>query len=307
MALAKWRLKQLSMLPFACSAFTEDLYERLTAVHLGTQGGMSRKWCYWFREHVVLSRRYGRFGFSGKRIWLFEPGWSLAPVILSRLITTNDILVTEEFSRLSDRYVPLALEETDKVASSIMRSAAASAADPALLKTVASSTSAGQILKICRARYCVSAVRDFDLIDSGSFDACFSMGRLEHFDRKGLSRVLTQMRRILSPGGIASHIVDHRDHFWHFDKSIHCFHHLSFSDKRWNALAKGRHMYRNRLLERDYIRLFQDHGFEVLAAVHNLHRSDADGLDPGTLWGRFAELEPGDLEAAVTHFVVRRS
>lgn len=307
MALPKWRLKHLSMAPFAFSRYTEDLYERLTAVHLGTQEGMSRKWCYWFREHIVLSRRYGKVGFSGKRIWLFEPGWSLAPVILSRLITADEILVTEDFPRLADRYVPAALAETGKIAPSIMRSVAAPAAGSSSLNELRGETSADRILDLCRARYFVGGIKDLDLIESGSTDACFSMGRLEHFDRDGLSRLLAQMHRILSPGGIASHIVDHRDHFWHFDKSIHCFHHLTFSDKQWNALSRGRHVYRNRLLEGDYLRLFQDSGFEVLAAIHDLHRRDAEGVDPGTLWGRFAELGSEDLEGAVTHFVVRRT
>ena len=305
--LQKWRLKHLAMSPFALSRYTEDLYERLTAVHMGTQEGMSRKWCYWFREHVVLSRRYGRFSFSGKRIWLMEPGWSLAPVILSRLITSNDILITEDFPRLADRYTSTALEETGRVASAIMRSATSPAAPSSLLDNLEGEASAERILDLCRARYLVGGVGDLDRVDSGSYDVCISMGRLEHFDRDGLSCLLAQMRRILPPGGVASHIVDHRDHFWHFDKSIHCFHHLTFSERRWNALARGRHLYRNRLLERDYIRLFQESGFEVLAAVHDLHRRDTEGVDPGTLWGRFAGLEPEDLEAAVTHFVVRRT
>jgi hypothetical protein len=65
-------------------------------------------------------------------------------------------------------------------------------------------------------------------------------------------------------------------------------------------------MYRNRLLEGDYIRMFEAQGFEVLAAVHHLHREDAAGVSPSSLWGRFSELSPADLEAAVTHFVVRR-
>ena len=132
------------------------------------------------------------------------------------------------------------------------------------------------------------------------------MGRLEHFDTEDLTFLMSQMFRILAPGGIASHIVDHRDHFWHYDKSIHCFHHLTYSDTEWASVAKGRHMYRNRLLEGDYARMFEEQGFEVLAAVHHLHRDDASGVDPGSLWGRYSELSPKELEAAVTHFVVRR-
>ena len=113
------------------------------------------------------------------------------------------------------------------------------------------------------------------------------------------------MRRVLVPGGLGSHIVDHRDHYWHYDKSIHCFHHLTFSDKDWAALCKGRKLYRNRLLEPDYVREFERAGFEVLAAIHELHRRDAEGIDPKSFWGPFKALTRDDLQAAVTHFVVR--
>jgi len=81
MALSKWRLKHLGMAPFERTAAGAGLYEWLTAVGLGTQSGMSAKWCYWFREHVVLCRRSGGASFADGRIWLFEPGWSLAPVV----------------------------------------------------------------------------------------------------------------------------------------------------------------------------------------------------------------------------------
>jgi len=303
----RWRLKRMLMVPFALTRFGEDAYEWLTAVLLGTQKGMSLKWCYWFREHVVLCRRYGRIDFSEKRLWLFEPGWSLAPVILSRLITTQDLLVTEDFSRLAGRYVESALHEVGRVAETTRRSAGAGNSTPSLPDTLKEAASPQKILELCQARYHLGDLLSLDRIEAASSDVCFSMGRLEHFDRDHLSYLLTQMHRILAPGAISSHIVDHRDHFWHFDKSIHCFHHLTFSDSAWDSIARGRHLYRNRLLERDYIRLFEEQGFEVLAALHHLHRHDADGLEPQSLWGRFAELSPEDLEAAVSHFVVRRA
>ena len=57
----------------------------------------------------------------------------------------------------------------------------------------------------------------------------------------------------------------------------------------------------------DYIELFHRSGFEVLAAVHDLHRNDAEGVDPATFHAPFSELSRRDLEAAVSHFVVRRA
>jgi cyclopropane fatty-acyl-phospholipid synthase-like methyltransferase len=134
-----------------------------------------------------------------------------------------------------------------------------------------------------------------------------SMGRLEHLSQSDLGYLFAQMRRILVPGGLGSHIVDHRDHYWHYDKTIHCFNHLTFSDSKWEALCKGRKSYRNRLLEPDYLRMFEHAGFEVLAAIHDLHRADAEQVDPKTLWGRYSDLTEEDLQAAVSHLIVRNA
>lgn len=302
----RWRRKHLLMYPFSHNRFSENLYEWLTAVALGTQKGMSRKWCYWFREHILLSRRYTKVKFPDKKIWLFEPGWSLAPVILSYLATNRGPLVTENYNRQARRYILPALKEVQEAAPIICQSAAAPDLNLELLNNIEGTTSTQKIIEICRAQYMVGDMHNLKTIPSESADICFSMGRLEHFNERELRNLMQQMARILAFNGIGSHIVDHRDHFWHYDKSIHCFHHLTFSDQEWSALAKGRHLYRNRLLESDYIRLFNETGFEVLGCIHELHRQDAKDVEPTTLWGPYAKLSTRDLEAAVSHFIVRR-
>jgi len=302
----KWRKKHLLMYPFALTRFGENLYEWLTASALGTQLGMSRKWCYWFREHVLLCRRYAHATFPGKRIWLFEPGWSLAPVILSRIVTGRDTMITESHPRIATRYIAPALEEVNQAAPVLCKSAGASAENLDFLRSINKKMTPHQILDTCQARYIYEDLTGLKRIETESVDLCFSMGRLEHFTLPELDHLFCEMSRILVPGGIGSHIVDHRDHFWHYDKSIHCFNHLTFTDQGWSALVRGRHLFRNRLLEPDYINLFKKSGNEVLAAVHELHRHDADGIDPRTFWGHYAELTSQDLEAAVSHFIVKK-
>lgn len=305
MVVSKWRLKQLWMYPFMRTQKGADLYEWLTAIGLGTQRGMSRKWCYWFREHVVICRRFGRTRFPGSRIWLFQPGWSLAPALIAKMATGRGPLITEDRSRLAKRYLPIAVEEVAKVADQLRASAKAGGVECNLLDRARLANTPNDALTLCDAEYRVANLRKLESIPSSSADVCFSMGRLEHFSPSDLESLFQQMHRILVPGGLGSHIVDHRDHYWHYDKSIHCFHHLTFSDERWEALCKGRKSYRNRLMEPDYVERFERNGFEVLAAIHDLHRSDAEGVDPRTFWGRYASLTQDDLHAAVSHFVVR--
>jgi hypothetical protein len=306
-ALVKWRLKQLWMYPFMQTQSGVDLYEWLTAGVLGTQWAMSQKWCYWFREHMVLCRRFGRAEPSGSRIWLFQPGWALAPEFLSKIATGRGALVTEDRRRLASRYLPIAIEEVGKVAERLRASAKADSGRTDLLEQLRHAKSPDEALRSCDAEYRVGDLRALEEIPSESIDICMSMGRLEHFSQSDLGYLFDQMRRVLVPSGLGSHIVDHRDHYWHYDKSIHCFHHLTFSDKQWQRLCKGRKSYRNRLLEPDYIRTFEQAGFEVLAAIHDLHRTDAEQVDPKTLWGPYADLTRRDLEAAVSHFVVRNA
>jgi SAM-dependent methyltransferase len=305
MALNKWRLKQLWMYPFMRTEAGADLYEWLTAIVLGTQSGMSWKWCYWFREHVVLCRRFGRAQFPGRHIWLFQPGWSLAPVFMSKIATGQGALVTEDRRRVATRYLPSAIDEVAKVAEQLCASARTDSGGADLLQRLRQANSADCALRLSDAQYRVGDLHSLEEVPSGSIDICMSMGRLEHFRPTDLEFLFTQIRRVLVPGGLGSHIVDHRDHYWHYDKSIHCFHHLTFSDNEWEALSRGRKAYRNRLLEPDYVNRFEDTGFEVLAAVHDLHRTDAEGVDPKDLWGPYARLTTDDLQAAVSHFVVR--
>lgn len=307
MAPAKWRLKWLWMYPFVRTQTGADVYEWLTAVVLGTQRGLSHKWCSWFQEHLLLCRDLGGADVTGGRVWLFQPGWTLAPVFLSRMATGRGPLVTEDRTRLAARYLPGAIEEAGRVAGELLTAVQADLSESALLEGLRRAESPRQALRACAAEYRVGGLRGLAALRDESADLCLSMGRLEHLSEDDLGHLLREMHRILTPHGVASHIVDHRDHYWHYDKStIHCFHHLTYSDERWERVCGKGKGYRNRLLEPDYLRLFEEGGFEVVADRH-LHSEDAEGIDPTTLWGPFASLSREDLDAVVSHFVVRRT
>ena len=53
---------------------------------------------------------------------------------------------------------------------------------------------------------------------SGSIDLCHSGGTLEHYPPEELAAFLSECFRILRPGGVASHVFDHRDHLHHADR-----------------------------------------------------------------------------------------
>ena len=133
------------------------------------------------------------------------------------------------------------------------------------------------------------------------------MGQLKHFRPTDLEFLFAQMRRVLVPGGLGSHVVDHRDHYWHYDKSIHCFHHLTFSDSRM-----GGRQQRTEGLQKPAARARLHPPVGTPRASRCWPRSTTctgpgrrGGVEPEGLWGPYARLTTDDLRAAVSHFVVR--
>ncbi len=69
-----------------------------------------------------------------------------------------------------------------------------------------------------------------------SIDLCHSGGVLEHYKPDDLKGFFAECFRILRPGGVASHVFDHRDHMYHADKKLPFLAHLMLSDPVYNLL-----------------------------------------------------------------------
>lgn len=293
------------MYPFMLTEAGQDLYEDLTAKILGTQTGMSRKWCRWFREHVILLKRHGKVSFVGKRILLFQPGWSLAPAILSNFITDQSVVVIEDRRRTSSRYLQTAIRESLSVLPHLMRTCN-TALDTYKLSKLKVCKTVEQLTEDFQIHYLIDRKLTLQSVEDSSIDLLLSMGRLEHLSPIVLNRVSNQFNRIIRQGGFGSHIVDHRDHLSYFDPKRHVFYHLTLDDCTWERQSKGRQRFRNRLLGSDYGPIFNKTGFEVVANIHSHHRNDANGVDPKSFYGKFKNISQSDLEAAVSHFILRR-
>jgi hypothetical protein len=54
-----------------------------------------------------------------------------------------------------------------------------------------------------------------------------------------------------------------RDHYSYFDSSLSPYNFLTISDRRWSLVNSSLH-YQNRLRRSDYLRLFEEAGFDVV-------------------------------------------
>ena len=100
--------------------------------------------------------------------------------------------------------------------------------------------------------------------EANSFDFVSSTATLEHIPREELKHILSETVRILKPGGIMSNTIDIDDHASHISSNVSCYNFLRFSDRQWSLITTNTN-YQNRLRYPDYIQLFDDAGFTVIA------------------------------------------
>jgi SAM-dependent methyltransferase len=108
----------------------------------------------------------------------------------------------------------------------------------------------------------------YDARDTGSmaesFDLLSNTATLEHIPEVDIKRILSEAMRLLKPGGTMSACIDMDDHASHVSSKVSCYNFLRFSDRQWSLLTTDGN-YQNRLRYPDYMRLFRDAGFDVVA------------------------------------------
>jgi SAM-dependent methyltransferase len=154
-------------------------------------------------------------------------------------------------------------------------------------------------------------------LDSHSIDLCHSGGALEHYSKAQLPGFLAECYRILRPGGIASHVFDHRDHLHHADHHYPFLSHFALSDKLYNRLWKDSLNYHNRLFPREVIELFENAGFEMVCVRRmilpqkryiegdEVHQG-IPGIQRKFLSKSFRHISEADLRTAAAHYLFRK-
>ena len=119
-----------------------------------------------------------------------------------------------------------------------------------------------QVLELCNITYLPSSDgADLNLPDA-SFDCHLSNCTLEHASAESVGNILHSASRLLRPGGICAHRIDHSDHYAHLDAGRLPIDLLRFSDHQW--LRNDRLTHTNRLRVSEYLPLFQNVGLDIL-------------------------------------------
>jgi SAM-dependent methyltransferase len=289
-------------------------YHAVTRGLLRSQRRVVRKLQRVWPGYARLWRERCGLDLEGRTIWVHEPGWAPFAPLASYLLSGCGGVLTSTAEPPSSRYVRLTVRAVLE---------AQLDGDPATRgdrRARVAGLAGGGVAALLRATGCelATGVDPTALPLAGaSTDLCHSGGVLEHYTPDMLAGFLRESFRILRPGGVASHVYDHRDHLRHVDPGWPFLLHMALPDRVYQAAFGHPLLFHNRLAPAQVMSLFEAAGFERIAArrfvLPDKRYVEADAASAGEAgvpaWlqsGRLGRLSAEDRHTAAIHYLYRK-
>jgi hypothetical protein len=298
-----WRLKSALRRTALALPQGERLYRWLTAGVLGTNAGMAYKWFRVFPTHVRVLQEQFSSEARGQRLWCFDSGATMAAGLAMAVVTDEPGLLTDRRGRLSDRYCRVSRRVLAEKGPALAEVSNALPDRVGKLLQATEGLDARAALAAAGMSYAESHAAADEADWQGKVGCIITAGMLEHYEPAALEAESARMARALHPGGVMSHVVDHRDHRWHADKRIGPLAHLALDEQTYQQRFGNPLEYHNRWLQSLYVELFERQGFEVACHTVIPYTPGLPPLDRASLAPPFADAGDEDLANLVTHFV----
>lgn len=151
----------------------------------------------------------------------------------------------------------------------------------------------------CSIYYWTDGLNAFTKLHDSEIDFIWSHTVLQHIPKEELAIYISEMFRVLSPGGVMSHKIDYKD----------CIsgglNNLRFSNSVWeSSIFRSSGFYTNRTRHNQMIKLFLSFGFEIIE--NNITYFDKLPISKKALSKDFSNLTESDLMVSGCHIVARK-
>jgi SAM-dependent methyltransferase len=287
-------------------------YHAVTRGLLGSQRRVLRKLQrVWPGYARVWQERCG-LDLDGRTVWVHEPGWVPFAPLASYLLTGRAGVLTSTAGPPSSRYVRLSVRAVLEA-----RLGGDFAVDRRARVAALAGSSVADLLRATAGEVATRVDPSALPLAGESADLCHSGGVLEHYAPNALAAFLRESFRVLRPGGVASHVYDHRDHLRHVDPRWPFLLHMALPDALYRAAFGHALLFHNRLAPAEVMSLFEAAGFQPIAArrfvlpdKRYVDAGAAQAGQPGVpAWldgGRLGRLSVEDRHTAAIHYLYRK-
>jgi len=291
------------------------VYRTLTREWMGTQATHVNKLSRVWPGYVDVWRSYAGLDLDSADVWVHEGGWTAFPLFANYLVTGRAGVVTNHRARVLDRYLARAVNGAIACELSDDADVARRRRD---LEGLRWSPTADAAIEAIGGRLLEGVEIRRIPLDDESVDLSHSGGVLEHEEPGAVQAFLRESLRILRPGGVMSHVIDHRDHLCHADPDWDFLAHLRLGPRTYALLCGHPLLYHNRLLPCQMAAMFERSGFERIAVRRMVLPSgtyvDAEaqvlegdpGIERARLAGPFRDASEADLRTAAAHYLFRK-
>ncbi|HEY3447608.1 MAG TPA: methyltransferase domain-containing protein [Myxococcales bacterium] len=289
------------------------LYRRITRDWLGSQASHVDKLQRVLPGYAAVWRERCGVTLEAADVWVHEAGWTPFSGFAIYLLTGKGGVLTNGEVELHDRYLTKAV---NGVLAARWPEGLVTNERRRRIEALRWEKGSHEALEAVGTRL-IEEVRPGRIpLADASIDLVHSGGALEHLSPEELDRFLAESRRILRPGGVASHVFDHRDHLYHADKRWPFLAHQAWPDPVYRALFGHSLMFHSRLLPEEICRRFEAAGFERIvvrrlvmpegryATEEEVVRAKRGLPERLNAWRR-EPLSELDLRTAAAHYLFR--
>jgi SAM-dependent methyltransferase len=291
-----------------------ELYQRVAWEILGTQATHVDKLARVTPGYCRVWDRAAGLCLEGTDLWIHDAGGTPFWALAGHLLTGQPVQLTNGEVTMLDRHLPRAVQGVLGMA---VPQGSGTAERRAAISACRWLDHSAEALERMDARLHEGVDPGAIPIADASVDLSHSGGALEHLEPAALEAFLAECHRVLRPGGVASHVFDHRDHLHHADRSLPFLAQLGLRDPAYRALRGHPLGYHSRLPPTRVAEMFEAAGFEpialrrlVIPARRYVDDAVALAAEPGLprwlLADRFRDISALDLRTAACHYLYRR-
>jgi SAM-dependent methyltransferase len=307
-------IKGLMLFGFGHVPGGSHLYQELTRNLMGTQATHTDKLRRVWPTYIQVWQSRCGLHLENLDIWIHEAGWTPFVPLMNYLLTGNGGVATNVGAKMLDRYLSRAV---DRVLTTYLPENLVPPERRYQIEAFRWYNRISEVVEAVGGKVFQGITVNKICLSTESIDLCHSGGVLEHYPREMLSDFLTECYRILRPGGVASHVFDHRDHLHHADHRWPFLSHLAFPDSIYNVLWKNTLNYHTLLLPTEIITLFEYAGFEPIAVRRMIlpqkHYVEDDEIQKGIpgvsrslVAKSFRNVSEADIRTAAAHYLFRK-